>query len=170
LAKVAKKPPIPGQRVGTKKTDTRWQAPDGTVWASRFEFAVFTKLKEAGYNVRKTTEQDRFAYTSPVKGGKCTVCASHDVVTERTYTPDLFVVPAGAASDDEGYFIEAKGYLRSERRALLRSFRKTGPRIDLRLVVQRDYKVGKSTLVGWATRLLKVPVHVWNGDLPNEWK
>jgi hypothetical protein len=34
------------------------------------------------------------------------------------------------------------------------------------LVVQRDYKVGKSTLVGWAEKYLKVPVHVWNGGIP----
>lgn len=167
--KKAKAPVIEGSRVGTKKSDTRWLAPDNTVWASRFEYAVYSKLKELGYDVRKTTEQDRMAYTSPVKNGRCRRCSSDCVVTERTYTPDLFVVPRGEPQS-AGYYLEAKGYLRAERRTLLRSFRKTGPACDLRLVVQRDYNVGKSTLVGWAIRLLKVPVTVWSGDLPETWQ
>jgi hypothetical protein len=172
----AKPPPIAGERVGTKRSDMRWQSPDGSVWASRFEYAVYSALKDKGYDVRKTTEQDRMAYTSPVVNGKCTVCAADRVVTERHYTPDLFVVSrSGTTADPEdpsrrGYYIEAKGYLRGDRRSLLRAFRKSGPNCDLRMVVQRDYKVGKSTLVGWATRLLKVPVTIWTGDLPEDWR
>ena len=165
----AKKPAIAGQRIGTKKSDMRWLAPDGTVWASRFEYAVYSTLKEKGYDVRKTTEQDSMAYTSPVRNGRCIRCSSDCVVEDRSYTPDLFVVPRGG-NDAAGYYLEAKGYLRAERRSLLRAFRKTGPACDLRLVVQRDYKVGKSTLVGWAERLLKVPVFVWDGDLPESWR
>ena len=181
MARKPSKPAVAGSRVGTKKRDMRWQAPDGTVWASRFEYAVYSTLKEKGYDVRKTTEQDRMAYTSPVSSGRCRGCGSDDVVTERHYTPDLFVVPrrgkqrAGLTTDPtnpkrSGYYLEAKGYLRAERRTLLRAFRKTGPSCDLRLVIQRDYPVGKSTLTGWATRLMKVPVAVWNGDLPEEWR
>lgn len=179
----AKKPAVAGQRVGTKRSDMRWLAPDGTVWASRFEYAVYSKLKERGYDVRKTSEQDRMAYASPVVSGRCLQCGTDRVVTERHYTPDLFVVPrradeasrAGLIEDPTspgryGYYLEAKGYLRSERRSLLRAFRKTGPRCDLRLVLQRDYPVGKSTLSGWATRLMKVPVHIWDGDIPESWR
>jgi hypothetical protein len=167
--KKAKAPAIEGQRVGTKKSDMRWQAPDGTVWASRFEYAVYSTLLEKGYDVRKTGEQDRMAYTSTVNSGRCRKCGSTCVVEERTYTPDLFIVPRGGPAT-AGYYLEAKGYLRSERRSLLRAFRKTGPACDLRLVVQRDYKIGKSTLVGWAERLLKVPVTIWTGDLPSDWR
>jgi hypothetical protein len=167
--KAPKKAAIAGSRVGTKKSDMRWLAPDGTVWASRFEYAVYSTLKEKGYDVRKTTEQDRMAYTSPVRNGRCTRCSSSCVVEDRSYTPDLFVVPRGSDAAS-GYYLEAKGYLRGERRTLLRAFRKTGPACDLRLVVQRDYKVGKSTLVGWGLRLLKVPTVVWDGDLPEGWK
>lgn len=162
-------PAIEGSRVGTKKSDTRWRAPDGTVWASRFEYAVYSTLKDKGYDVRKTDKQDTMAYTSRVDSGRCRECGSSCVVTERSYTPDLYVVPRGGAASS-GYYLEAKGYLRAQRRSLLRAFRKTGPACDLRLVVQRDYKVGKSTLVGWARKLLKVPVTVWDGDLPVDWR
>jgi hypothetical protein len=172
---------IAGKRVGTKSRDTRWLAEDGTIWASRFEYAVYSTLKDKGYDVRKTCEQDRMAYASVVANGRCRGCDSTDVVAERHYTPDLFVVPKrsrpGSGVEDPtrpgtwGYYLEAKGYLRAERRTLLRAFRKTGPSCDLRLVVQRDYPVGKSTLTGWANRLLKVPVTVWDGkELPEDWR
>jgi hypothetical protein len=92
------------------------------------------------------------------------------VVQEHIYTPDLFNVPnVPGASDSSGYYIEAKGYLRAEGRSLLRSFRKSRPDIDLRLVVERDYKVGKGSLTSWASKYLKVPVHVWDGSLPKDW-
>jgi hypothetical protein len=164
------KPVILGERVGTKAKDTRWLAPDGTVWASRFEYQVYSVLKDKGYDVRKTTEQDRQAYTAAVRNGKCTQCGGVAVVSQHTYTPDLFVRTGQAGGIDRGYYVEAKGYLRGDRRSLLRSFRKTGPAIDLRLVIQRDYPVGKSTLKDWAERLCKMPTHVWNGDLPTEWR
>lgn len=169
---------VPGKRVGTKRSDTRWMAEDGTVWASRFEFIVYKTLKDKGYVVRKTDEQDRMAYASGVTNGRCTECGSGRVVTERHYTPDLFVIPrhsdAGQVDPKgdarRGYYLEVKGYLRADRRTLLRAFVKERPGCDLRLVVQRDYPVGKSTLVGWATRLLKMKASVWTGDLPGEWK
>jgi hypothetical protein len=150
----------------------RWQAEDGTVWASRFEYAVYSSLRERGVNVRRATAEDRLVYTHAVRNGVCKQCGSHSVVTERTYTPDLFIHPAARTKTDKhvGYLVEAKGYLRGDRRALLRSVRKAWPNVDLRLVIQRDYPVGKSTLAGWATKYLKVPVHVWNGDIPEDWK
>ena len=102
--------------------------------------------------------------------GVCPKCGSREVAQEHRYTPDLFVSTAGrvgeAATANAGYYIEVKGYLRAERRSLLRAFRKAWPKSDLRLVVYRDYKVGKSTLTGWATKFLKVPVHVWDGKVP----
>lgn len=177
LAKIA------GSRVGGKFRDMRWQSPDGAIWASRFEYGVYSKLRELGHDVRRTSPEDRISYTHPVRGGLCTQCNSHEVVTERHYTPDLFVVPRagqGAGRGDagdptaasRGYYIEAKGYLRADGRSLLRSLRKARPDIDLRILAQRDYKVGKSTFTGWVTKFLKIPVHVWttDGKLPEEWK
>ena len=148
----------------------RWQAPDGQIWASRFEYAVFKTLLDKGYHVRKTKEQDRLAYTSPVRSARCQTCGSTACVTERTYTPDLFVGAGAAQGDARGYFIEAKGYLRADRRALLRAVRKAWPLLDLRLVVQRDYRVTASlTIVEWAKKYLKCKVHVWDGALPKDW-
>lgn len=164
---------VAGARVTSKKRDMRWVASDGVVWASRFEYEVYDGLRRAGLNVRKTTEQDSIRYTHVVRQGACTVCGSDKVVTNRSYTPDLFVSSGSATDADNagGYYIEAKGYLRGPQRSLLRSVRKERPDVDLRLVVQRDYKVGKSTLVGWATKYLKVKTHVWTkeGKLPNDW-
>lgn len=162
---------IGGQRIGTKKRDMRWQDPDGNVWASRFEYSVYKALKEQGYNVRRTTPQDSKAYTATVKNGECLECNSERVVTNHWYTPDLFVTtgPEGEPFGQSGYYIEAKGYLRAERRSLLRSFRKARPDVDFRLVVERDYKVGKGTLISWADKYLKVPVIKWDGKLPEDW-
>jgi hypothetical protein len=68
------------------------------------------------------------------------------------------------------YYIEAKGYIRAERRRLLRAFRNARQDIDLRLVVERDYKVtAKLTIVQWARKYLKCPAVVWDGKLPEEW-
>jgi hypothetical protein len=162
----------------------RWLAPDGQVWASRFEYGIFVQLKEQGFHVRKTDLPDQLDYTDPVHGGRCLDCGSSSCVTARHYTPDLFVGPAGTDLDTGaervreghapspfGYYIEAKGYLRADRRSLLRSVRKAWPRLDFRLVVQRDYRVtAKLTIVEWARKFLKCEVHVWNGSLPKEWK
>jgi len=96
-------------------------------------------------------------------------CQSCEVAQRRTYTPDLFLTRADSGLP--GYYIEAKGYIRGPRRSLLRAFRATRPEIALRLIVQKDYNVTKNmTIVQWAQKYLKVPVIVWTGDLPNDWK
>lgn len=159
---------IAGSRVGTKARDMRWKAPDGVVWASRFEYEVYSTLKEKCVGLSPTTDSDSMAYRSTVKSGICTDCGSANVAQQRTYTPDMLVTPK---SGGKLYYIEAKGYLRSERRSLLRAFRQGRPEIDLRLVVQRDHKITKTmTIVEWANRYLKVPIHVWDGDIPESWK
>lgn len=167
-AKRSPKPAVLGQRVGTKKSDTRWQDEEGTIWASRFEYQVYVALREHGYAVRRTNGDDSMRYTVDVRGAKCSKCDSSCVVQERTYTPDLFVSQRDTASP--GYYVEAKGYIRAEKRRLLRGFVGTRKDIDLRFIVQRDYPVGKSTLVEWARKYLKIPVHVWDGDIPEDWK
>lgn len=161
---------IAGSRVGTKFRDMRWQSPDGTVWASRFEYDVFSTLMSKGYNVERTTESDSLAYTAAVRNGECTKCASREVVTRRHYTPDILVHPKPDGGGKTGsYYIEAKGYLRADRRSLLRSFRKARPDVDFRLIIQKDYRVGKRLLSDWVKSFLKIPVHVWNGKIPEDW-
>ena len=159
---------VAGMRVGKKRSDMRWMDPEGEIWASKFEYGVYAALKSSGVSVRRCGKSDSLSYQSKVTSGRCQTCSSTDVVTERTYTPDLFVVPHNRDPED-GYYVEAKGYLRSERRTLLRSFRKTRPTTRLRMVVMRDYPVGKGTLTEWVTKYLKIPVHIWNGKLPEDW-
>lgn len=149
----------------------RWQAPDGTVWDSKFEYEVFLGLSgRTGYRVRKTAESDSVCYTRPIRNGACTRCPSREVVSEHTYTPDLHIVQEdsskrGAVGEAESYYVEAKGYLRADRRSLLRALCKARPDLHLRLLVQRDYRVSaRLTITEWARKFLKIPVAIWPGD------
>lgn len=164
---------VPGRKVGTKRRDMRWLAPDGTEWDSKFEYEIFLAYEKEGKSARRTTEQDSLLFTRPVRNGACTECESCTVVSRHRYTPDLYV---GAEDNREfgglqatSYYVEAKGYLRAEQRSLLRSLRKARPDVDLRLIVQRDYKVTKSlTITEWARKYLRVRAVVWAGRVP-EW-
>lgn len=155
----------------------RWQSPDGTIWASRFEYEVFLALGEqldaSGRTVTPTCRggDHTFVYTDKVAGAACEHCGSTDIGKARSYTPDFFVHrKAGVLADGGGYYIEAKGFIRSERRRLLRAFRRARPDIDLRLLLQRDYKVTSSlTMLQWCEKYLKCPAEVWRGKLPAKW-
>lgn len=163
----------PGERVGTKKSDMRWRDTSGVVWSSRFEYEVYIALLAGGVDVRKTTESDQLLFSDRLTGCVCGACGATEIVKHRRYTPDLYVSSqgsGGSTDDSTGYYIEAKGYIRSERRRILRSFRQARPDVNLRVIIQRDYKVGKSTLAGWVTKYMKIPVAVWSGSLPEDWK
>jgi hypothetical protein len=154
----------------------RWIDPEGKTWASRFEYEIFLGLRNAPAEIIPCAAgTDSFTYTNPVRLASCDDCGSTKIIQTRTYTPDFLVRPKGAhhstGAEVRGkYYIEAKGYLRAERRRLLRAFRNTRPDIDLRLLVERDYRVtDKLTIVQWARRYLKCPVAVWNGKLPEDW-
>lgn len=170
------KPVIAGKRVGKKRSDFRWLDTDGNVWASRFEYSVYTALKEQGVTVRKTTTEDSIPYTSVVPNSRCRGCESVDVVQDRVFTPDLFIVPQaddgqGKARDSTPYYIEAKGFLRADRRSLLRRFRQAEPGARIRFIIERDYRVSaKRSLSQWITDFLKYPVIVWKGSIPNDWR
>jgi hypothetical protein len=173
------RPVTAGSRVGHKRSDMRWIDPEGNTWASRFEYEVFLGIQSSapkGATVaRCASGTDSFAYTNPVRLASCNDCGSAKVIQTRTYTPDFSVSSEGGYSSYGAavrsvYYIEAKGYLRAERRRLLRAFRNGRPDIDLRMVVERDYRVtDKLTLVQWARKYLKCPVVVWTGKLPEDW-
>jgi hypothetical protein len=163
-----------GRRVGTKKRDMRWEV-DGEIWASKFEFEVYDGLsKQLGSGqIRRCTEEDQLDYQSQCKNSNCAECGSNRVVQRRKFTPDLFVVSpsaAGRGNKQSGYFIEAKGYLRADRRTLLRDFVKCHPNLDLRFVIEKDYKATSTLSLGqWIDRYLKKRWIVWNGRLPKDW-
>ena len=167
----SKKPATPGRRVGTKRSDMRWEDPNGAVWASRFEYEVWLGIVGTWGAERCVSGRDTLTYTSPVRQARCLGCGGGAVVTDRTYTPD-FLVRDSRRRQPNGpcYYIEAKGYLRAEKRRLLRDLRKARPDIDLRFLVERDYKATSSmTILQWIERYMKCPAEVWAGRMPKDW-
>lgn len=160
--KAKAKQAVAGKRVGKKRSDYRWIDEQGVTWASRFECGVFKALQSAGLPVSKADESHTVAYTSSFPHGYCGDCKSENVIQDRTFTPDL-VLP--------GYVIEAKGYLRADRRKLLRDMRKCLPDYPLRFILERDYKAtAKLKLSEWIAKYLKCTVIVWSGSIPDDWK
>jgi hypothetical protein len=159
-------------RVGTKRSDRRWEDENG-VWASKLESLVFARLlKVPGIRVRRCDPEagDTFDYHTLIRSGVCGSCGSSSVVQQRTYTPDFHITPDGPGRDGRGFYLETKGYFPGEQRNLLRAFLKTGPKVDLRLVLERDGRATRSlTQVEYAVKYLKIPVHVWDGVLPKPW-
>ncbi len=161
-------------RLSKKRSDKRWKDDEGHVWASKLELEVFTGLsRDPSFSVRRCSaeEGDTFNYTSPVRSAKCLGCGSDECVQERTYTPDLFVYPKTSRGKDRGYYLEVKGHFPGPQRNLLRCFLKTGPSIDLRILLQRDGRATRGlTMLEYCHKFLKIPVHVWDGQLPKGWK
>lgn len=167
---------IPG-RIGTKRSDYRFRAPDGTEWDSRFEWQVTNGLVKMGYPVEKCTKggDHTVSYIQRVRGGTCAACGSNLVGKRRTYTPDLFHDPDCAtgtpARDSEKFWIEVKGYLRSEERSLLRSLCTERPDLDLRFIYQRDFPISRRSgtgIVEWTKSCLKKHAAVWKNE-PIDW-
>jgi len=152
-------------RVGRKRSDRRFRAPDGEVWASEYEFRVYEQLRDelGGDTVFRNEGPDghTFNYFTKVKSGDCLECGSSEVVQRRTYTPDLRI--GGSKDPPIRYYIETKGYFSAEKRNLLRSFLKTGEDIGLVLVLQNDSKAtAKLTLTQYSAKYFKIPTFVWN--------
>ena len=176
--------PTLGTRVGKKRSDMRWLDPDGVEWDSRLEYEVYAAAKLAGVCVRKCQRgkpgesgSDTFEYGhSPGRGLKCRVCGSDQVSQSRTYTPDILhyseVLPAGSEQvyspgRSDNYYVDVKGYMRANKRSLLRSFCKARPDIALRVILQRDYRLSKTaTISQWLSKTLRVPYAIWNGRWP----
>ena len=160
-------------RVGTKRSDFRWRYDTGHVWASKLESLVFEELsKDARIDVRRCEKgsSDTFSYVSPVRGGVCVGCGCKEIVQQRTYTPDLYIRRKARGIDDSGYYLEIRGRFPGPKRNLIRNFIKTGPGIDLRMLLQRDgHATGKLTMLEYVTKYLKIPVHVWDHKLPEPW-
>ena len=159
-------------RVGKKRSDRRWRDPDGNVWASKFEWKTYAHLVSIGVNVRRCESDDAVSYCEPKPRVECLACGSSECVQRRIYTPDLYIVPASASSESEGYYLETKGYFRGEKRALFRHLRKDRPDIDLRVVFEADHWVtkGKTRLSDYFERYLKdTPYCIGYKNIPEEW-
>lgn len=160
-----------GSRVGTKRSDTRWLAPDGSIWDSRYEYVVWLAYVAADRKIRRTSKSDSFSFTLPIRSASCDACGSTEVGQRRTYTPDFYVDSEDTERSTVGYYIESKGYLRPKQRALLRSFYKAHPNAPVRFLLQRNYPATKtSSIVQWFNKFLKTAkVAVWNGSIPEGW-
>lgn len=159
-------------RLSKKRSDKRWEDEHG-VWASKLESVVFGKLLQVpGIVVRRCSAEqgDTFDYHTPVRSGICRSCGGSDIVQQRTYTPDFHIRRSSGGGDERGYYLEVKGHFPGPKRNLLRSFLKTGPSIDLRILLERDGKAtGSLTLLEYCVKFLKIPVHCWDGQLPKSW-
>lgn len=190
MSRPKKKPAIAGKRMGTKRSDTRWIEPDGEEFDSRFEAQVVNSARLAGVLIRRaikgtpdTPGSDTVAYRHKTsRGGRCAVCGSSDVYTARSYTADLLLDTAllskehsdkdHKAGEPARSHCDAKGYLRANKRSLLRSLHKARPDLDLRLILQRDYRISKTaTISSWCNRVAKIPYAIWTGSFPkpHEW-
>lgn len=164
-----------GKRVGTKRSDRRWQDDSGIIWASRYECQVFQRLSQAGCMVRKCEQGgiDSLTYTTPVRSGRCAQCGSGQVVQERSYTPDIFLTPPYEDGKHSGVYLETKGLFPADKRGLLRHFRKTGPLVDLCVIANADHWVtkGRTRLSDYFARYLKdVEFLVFRGTNPDKWE
>jgi hypothetical protein len=167
----APKPEPKCKRIGTKRSDLRCKDPAGDIWASPFEFNVYDAIKDKGdFTIRRATERDSLAYSTAIRGGRCTECGCSTVVQDRSYTPDLYLVWKGVDRLTSGFYVEVKGYLPGPKRNLFRQVKAQHPHVDLRIVAQSDHWVtkGKSRLSDWAKRY-KIKFHLWNGSLPEDW-
>lgn len=153
-----------------KRRDRRFTDPEGNEWDSQFEYLVFVGLPSHGYRVRRCDERDSVSYQHPVKQGACLECGSHEVVQVRSYTPDLFVVDALTDTDEDGTYIECKGYFPADRRAQLRSVVQSNPQLDLRILFAAERKLTKAkTNIEYVHSYIKCGAGVWNkGAL--EWR
>jgi DNA-directed RNA polymerase subunit RPC12/RpoP len=155
-------------KVGKKRADRRWKAPNGQIWSSEFEFRVYEGLAESLGRGRvhkcEQGESDTFNYSSSTVKGTCLECGSKRVVQQRTYTPDIRIT--GIQSENNGpvlRYIETKGYFKPKQRGLLRSFLKTGPSVDLCIILQQERKATqKLKLTEYIAKYMKIPVFVWD--------
>lgn len=158
---------VTGKRAGTKRSDRRWIAPDGALWASKFEWEVYIHLGELlhdfpDWTIERCGPSDTLSYSTPVQNGRCTQCRTVCVVQDRTYTPDLALVHRVQGKESRRIYLETKGYFKGTKRNLFRQALKANPDIDIRLVAEANGWVtkGKSRLTDWAKRF-KIPMYLW---------
>lgn len=165
---------IKGHKIGTKRKDMRFMADDGSIWDSKFEWQVWEGAKDAKVQLVRADKEgkgDTISYFHQVRGASCQDCGSPRVGRIRGITPDLLMPGWHPVGGENGGYLEIKGYMRADKRALYRSLLKETPGLSLCIIIQSDYRVGKGTFSQWITKHLKVPVFHWRGVFPkpNEW-
>ena len=160
-----------------KRSKSRdFRDPEGNVWDSPFEWHVYVGLRDTGHSVRRTDQRDSFSYHTSIVKGNCLECGSDQVVQDRIYTPDLFVVEAEPSDGSSGlqgpdlYYLECKGYLRQDRRAQLAAFARQRKDVSVRILFTQERKLTKTlTNIEYALKYFKWPAAAWN-DGAFEWR
>lgn len=161
---------VRGQRVGTKNSDRRWEA-DGEEWDSRYEYQVYRAYADAGWTIRRCNQSDTFSFTLPIRAGTCLACGATTVGQHRRYTPDFHVTTPASQHPPVSYYVEAKGYLRTSQRSLLRHFHSQNKDSGVRYLLQRNYPVTQSSsITDWFNKMMKGSQwQLWNGSVPTVW-
>ncbi len=148
-----------------KRKSFTYTAPDGSIWDSAFEFKVFTAYQQAGYPIYRCGDKGQdfqLQYTQKMKSCFCKECGGEEIYSRHFYTPDFYLLIG-----NELVFIEAKGYMRAQRRSLMRAFCASRNDVKLLFIAQRDYKVTKKlTLTEWACKFLKCESFVFSPPKP----
>ncbi len=135
-------------------------------WASGLEGSFAEYLRSLGLEF--DYEKESLIYVRTVNKGICRDCGGEDCGQRKVYTPDFFL-------RDYPIIIETKGMLDATTRMRHRLIRSQHPRLDLKLVIQRDLKIqgskNKKTYMQWAKEE-DIPMAVFNpknGSPTKEW-
>ena len=161
--------PSVGRHIGKKRKDMRFEAPDGEVWDSKFEWQVAEGAKRAGVRLLRADKRggtDTISYFHQVRGTSCQDCGSDRVGKIRGITFDLLMPDWHPLGKENGGYLEVKGYMRADKRSLYRSLFKEKTDIAACIIIQSDYRVGKGTFSQWITKHLHIPVFLWRGEFP----
>ncbi len=83
-------------------------------------------------------------------------------VTTHIYTPDFKVtLPSG-----KEFYLESKGYFKYEDRSKMVAMKAQYPDLDIRMLFQRDNKLGKGTYSSWCE---KNNIKSAIGEPPDDW-
>lgn len=163
-----KKPKASG-KIGSKRSDLRFQAPDGSIWDSKFEWHVWEGAKNADVRLHradKAGKTDTLSYVHNIRNARCQDCGSDRVGSVRGITFDMVMRDWHPVGKENGGYLECKGYMRANKRALYRSFFKEKPGFSAAIIIQSNYKVGKGTFGDWISKILKIPYFHWQGVFP----
>ena len=83
----------------------------------------------------------------------------------RHYTPDFKIM----TSSGKYFYVETKGYFRSEDRAKLIAVKKTNPLIDIRIIFMQDKKIRKSGKMKYSDWAIKYGFMYAFNKVPREW-
>lgn len=109
-----------------------WKTTNGISVRSGWECRELNRLI-AG-SVPFEYEAERFPWYETVAGVSCEECGSSRCGVVRYYTPDVFL--------KDGPVVELKGKLTPRNRKIMVGVKKAHPDLDLRIVFQRDNKLG----------------------------